>query len=111
MLELLLPITIIVLLYLYLNDYLFIKNEGLCMNPIKCGSTELEHVLKYDWETEPNNPFYTNNMVVPKLPDAYSGENIKSNYLHNANNIYSDIENDLLNAALVPKHGMTFVYP
>ena len=87
------------------------QKEALCINPVKCGTTELESVLKYDWKTEPNNPFYTSHMVVPKLPEKYSGENIKNTYLNNANKVYSDIENDMLNAALVPKSNYLFVYP
>ena len=87
------------------------NKEPLCINPQQCGTTELENVLKYDWKTEPNNPFYTSHMVVPKLPEKYSGENVKNNYLNNANIVYADIENDMLNAALVPKPGMPFVYP
>jgi hypothetical protein len=50
-------------------------------------------------------------MVVPKIPQKYSGENIKNVYLNNANKVYSDIENDILNASLVPKNNYLFVYP
>lgn len=87
------------------------QKEALCINPVKCGTTELENVLKYDWKTEPNNPFYTSHMVVPKLPEKYSGENVKNTYLNNANKVYTDIENDMLNASLVPKPDYLFVYP
>jgi hypothetical protein len=102
----------IIILYIFLNRYILNKKiEPLCINPRSCGTFELENVLQYDWKTEPNNPFYTHEMVVPKLPEKYSGENTKLTYLNNANLIYSDIENDLLNAGLVPKFGMPFVYP
>jgi hypothetical protein len=109
--QLIITIILIIITYFLLNKYLINYRENLCINPRKCGTTELENVLQYDWQTEPNNPFYTNNMVIPQLSNKYSGENIKNQYLINANKIYSDIDNDILNANLVPKTGTTFIYP
>lgn len=112
MLKYLITLIILICIVFYLvNKYIVYNKEALCINPIKCGTTELEHVLNYDWSTEPNNPFYTHEMVVPKLPSKYSGENVKIDYLNNANKIYSDIDNDILNAQLMPKQGQLFVYP
>lgn len=111
MIKLFLVLVCLGIIYVLIINLLSKQKESLCINPIKCGTTELENVLKYDWKTEPNNPFYTSQMVVPKLPKKYSGENIKSIYLNNANKIYSDIDNDILNALLVPKSNNLFVYP
>lgn len=108
---LLFVLVLIVFIYFLLNKYILYKKEALCIEPSKCGTTELENVLNYDYTTEPNNPFYTHEMVVPKLPSKYSGENVKNRYLNNANKVYSDIDNDILNASLVPKPGALFVYP
>lgn len=109
--QLVIVIILIIIIYYLLDKYILYSNEELCIDPKNCGTTELEQVLNYDWNTEPNNPFYTHEMVVPKLPSKYSGENVKSQYLENANKVYSDIENDLLNAQLVPEQGQLFVYP
>jgi hypothetical protein len=104
-------LALIIVVYFLLYKYISYKKEALCIAPSKCGTTELENVLNYDYTTEPNNPFYTHEMVVPKLPSKYSGENVKNRYLENANKVYSEIDNDILNAALVPKPGLLFVYP
>jgi hypothetical protein len=109
--ELFLVLVCLGVVYALIVKLLANQKETLCINPVKCGTTELENVLKYDWKTEPNNPFYTSHMVVPKLPEKYSGENVKTTYLNNANKVYGDIENDMLNAALVPKSDYLFVYP
>ena len=84
--------------------------EPLCVNPIDCGTKELQKVLEYDLKTEPNNPFYTHEMVVPKMKD-FSFEKEKLKYLEKANIVYQDLSNDLLNANLVPKRDYLFVYP
>lgn len=109
--ELIIVLIGIVIIYMLIMKLISQHKESLCINPNKCGTTELENILKYDWKTEPNNPFYTSQMVVPKIPQKYSGENIKNVYLNNANKVYSDIENDILNASLVPKNNYLFVYP
>ena len=109
--QLILVIILIIIIYFLLNKYILYNTEELCIDPKKCGTTELEQVLNYDWTTEPNNPFYTHEMVVPRLPSKFSGENVKSQYLVNANKIYSDIDNDALNAQLIPEQGKLFVYP
>lgn len=111
--QLVIVIILIIVIYYLLNKYILYTNttEELCIDPKKCGTTELEQVLNYDWVTEPNNPFYTHEMVVPKLDSKFSGENIKSRYLENANKVYSDIDNDIINAELIPKQGQLFIYP
>jgi len=110
--ELIILLFIILIIYIVITKIPFFNNyEGLCIDTTKCGETELENVLKYDWKTEPNNPFYSMNMVIPQLSDKYSGENIKNRYLTNANIVYSDIENDILNSSLLPKPNTPFIYP
>lgn len=108
---LIIVLALILVVYFLLYKYISVKKEPLCIEPSKCGTTELENVLNYDYTTEPNNPFYTHEMVVPKLLSKYSGEAVKNRYLNNANKVYSDIDNDILNSSLVPKPGTLFVYP
>lgn len=103
---------LIIIIYFFIYKYLNYKKKEKYYNlKLNNDTKELEQILNYDWKTEPNNPFYTNNMIIPKMNSNYSGENVKYKYLNNSNKPYLDIENDMINASLIPKKNELFIYP
>jgi hypothetical protein len=105
---LILTIVLYIFIYKYLN---YKKREKYYKIRLNDDNKELNKILNYDWKTEPNNPFYTNNMIIPQMHSNYSGECVKLNYLNNSNKPYLDIENDLINVSLIPKKNELFAYP
>ena len=96
--------------------YLLIQkcNEKFCLTPQKCADSTVVDMEGYnpfteiDKIVEPNNPFYTSSMVVPKN-NVYFKEK-KGKYLTNANMPYMDLENENLNSNQLP-HGKLFIAP
>lgn len=94
---------------LYLN-----YKEKFCLDPQKCKDNTLVNMdgenpfAEIDKIVEPNNPFYTSSMVVPK-DNTYFKEK-KGKYLVNANMVYMDLDNEELNSNQLP-HGKLFIAP
>ncbi len=86
------------------------SKEGLCVDPVKCGSGKLVDLvtgLPYDplhsqvRSVEPVDKYLTSNMVISNQPANM--EKQKVNYLIDANRVYADVENDRLNKELLPR--------
>ena len=71
---------------------------------------ELHHPFEEkDVEVEPNNPYYTSNMVVMNRPNL-KYEKVKNNYLVKKNMEYIKVDDDELNKSLLPQ-GTMFAHP
>jgi hypothetical protein len=86
------------------------SKEGLCVDPIKCGSGKLVDLvtgLPYDPiqsnqpSIEPSDKYYTSNLVISNQPA--NAEKQKINYFIDANRVYADVDNDRLNKELLPR--------
>ena len=86
------------------------NKEGLCVDPVKCGSGKLVDFvtgLPYDPlqsnqpSIEPSDKYLTSNMVISNQPA--NAEKYKINYFIDANRVYADVENDRLNKELLPR--------
>lgn len=94
---------------LYLN-----YKEKFCLDPQKCRDDMLVNIdgenpfSEIDKIVEPNNPFYTSSMVVPK-DNKYFKEK-KGKYLINANMVYMDLDNEEVNSNQLP-YGKLFIAP
>ncbi len=84
--------------------------EGLCVDPVKCGSGKLvDFVTGLPYvplrsqvhSVEPVDKYLTSNMVISNQPVKM--EKQKINYLIDANRVYADVDNDRLNKELLPK--------
>ena len=89
--------------------------EGLCVDPVKCGSGLLVDAYGNPFSgraqpmesVEPRDPYLTSSMVVPTTLANVNFEKNKFKYLTDANRVYMDIENDTLNRDLLPR-GLLF---
>lgn len=88
--------------------------EKYCVDPQNCADTTLVNMdgsnpfAEIDKVVEPNNPFYTSSMVVPKDMTYFNEK--KGKYLINSNMPYMDLENENLNVNQLP-HGKLFIAP
>jgi hypothetical protein len=102
---------VITLIYLNLNKqyrYQYLKDKmNIFLNNKKINDEIYNTISQNHINSEPNDPFYTHNMVV--LKDNKHTENKKWNHMIQTNMPYVDYENDYLNYNLLPNNNEMFI--
>ena len=102
---------ILTLIYLNLNKQ-YIKHTlqqkfKIFMDNKRMNDQILNHISQNQLNSEPNDPFYTHNLVV--LKDNKHTEQRKWDHMVSTNMPYVDYENDYLNIDLLPNNNEMFI--